>query len=271
MKTFIFDLDDTLIYTSYQFLIPQFKLGDYIIRKINLNHKDLEITKRILNLTKEEIKEENNKSLLQRFDNPPLLKKIIEKQEELDIQQVKELVTKGENPFGIDRFPETFVRTLDYFCNVYNLSYSVHEEDLVRSFGYETFYVQKDFMPGAEEVLNFLKKRGDELILLTKGDYNWQNKKIEVHSLKDWFKEIHIVDEKNAKILETIIGLKDKSSIYKVGNSLKSDIIPALEIGINGIYVPFETWGYEIPEEIIEKKFFTFKNLFDLIENYDFI
>jgi putative hydrolase of the HAD superfamily len=105
---------------------------------------------------------------------------------------------------------------------------------------------------GATAVLDFLLTKGDELILYTKGCKPVQKKKIEVNNLHQWFEasDIHIVPDKSANDLEKIIGCRDRDLCYKVGNSVRSDVKPALAAGIKVIYIPFDTWSYEVDNDL---------------------
>lgn len=269
MKTFIFDLDDTLIYNTYHYFMPQVKLCEFILKKIDSNHKEVKVAKKMLNLSRAEILYESIDSIFEMFGNPKFMRSVLDKEVEIDVEAVKKLMEKGANPFSCNRFPNSFARTLEYFCKTHSRFYSENDLEIVKSYGCEAFFVKKEFMPGAEEVLDFLKAKGDELILLTKGDPRWQREKIECHGLDKWFKEVHIVDNKTPNILEDLVKGRDKAKTYKVGNLLKSDVNPALKAGINAIYVPFETWKYERSGNIDSGNVFIFSCLTDLIMDYD--
>ncbi|MBL8582184.1 MAG: HAD family hydrolase [Rhizobiaceae bacterium] len=104
-----------------------------------------------------------------------------------------------------------------------------------------------DLLPYARETIILLESRYS-LLLITKGDLYDQERKIAQSGLGDYFDAIEVVSEKNAGTYDRLFkrhGAGTESSAM-VGNSLKSDVLPAIECGGFGIYVPHElTWSYE--------------------------
>lgn len=80
------------------------------------------------------------------------------------------------------------------------------------------------------------------VILITKGDLVHQTRKVETSGLAHHFDSVEIVLEKDpktyAKVLKSL-GI-NPHRFCMVGNSLKSDILPVLELGGFGVYVPYE-------------------------------
>jgi putative hydrolase of the HAD superfamily len=90
------------------------------------------------------------------------------------------------------------------------------------------------------------------LILITKGDIFDQERKLAASGLAEYFAAIEIVADKNAATYERIFARHTEGAAHTVmvGNSLRSDILPALEAGACGVYVPHDlTWSYEHAEE----------------------
>jgi putative hydrolase of the HAD superfamily len=89
------------------------------------------------------------------------------------------------------------------------------------------------------------------LVMITKGDLLNQEQKLARSGLGDNFDAIEIVSEKDADTYRRIakrhsIAVDDAAM---VGNSLKSDVLPALEAGLWGIHIPYHiTWAYERAE-----------------------
>ncbi len=89
------------------------------------------------------------------------------------------------------------------------------------------------------------------LMLITKGDLLDQETKIVRSGLGEYFQYIEVVSHKTRESYERV--LKRYSLVPEhfmmVGNSLKSDILPILELGGNAIYIPYElTWLHEIAD-----------------------
>ena len=104
-----------------------------------------------------------------------------------------------------------------------------------------------DLIEDVEKVLSILSKKY-KLILITKGDLLDQERKIKKSKLEKYFKHKKIVSEKNKKTYLNILDdLKIKPrNFLMVGNSFKSDVLPVLEIGGNGIHIPYNIlWEHE--------------------------
>jgi len=105
-------------------------------------------------------------------------------------------------------------------------------------------------LPGVAETLEALKDRY-KLIMVTKGDLMNQEQKLARSGLGDFFNAIEIVSEKEANTYRRIVArqriLADETVM--IGNSMKSDVLPALEAGMWGIHIPYHiTWAHEHAE-----------------------
>ena len=105
-------------------------------------------------------------------------------------------------------------------------------------------------LPGATEALAALA--GDyRLVLITKGDLLHQEQKLAASGLGEHFAAVEIVSEKNASTYERVFARYGTGAAQAamVGNSLRSDVIPALEAGCYAAHVPYElTWAHELAE-----------------------
>jgi putative hydrolase of the HAD superfamily len=105
-------------------------------------------------------------------------------------------------------------------------------------------------LDGVPETLAYLAKH-HRLILLTKGEPAEQAAKVERSGLQPYFDAIEIVLEKSADIYERMIEQFKivKSHGWMVGNSPRSDINPALQSGLNAVFIPHSsTWELEKAE-----------------------
>ncbi|MER9450565.1 HAD family hydrolase [Mesorhizobium sp. M0254] len=104
------------------------------------------------------------------------------------------------------------------------------------------------------------------LVLITKGDLFDQERKLAASGLGDLFDAVEIVSDKSAAIYARIFGRHGSpQTSMMVGNSLKSDVVPAIEAGSWGVYVPHElTWVLEHVEPPVEAP--RFRQLVDLGE-----
>jgi putative hydrolase of the HAD superfamily len=105
-------------------------------------------------------------------------------------------------------------------------------------------------LPLARETLAALKERY-RLVLITKGDLFDQERKIAESGLGELFEAVEIVSDKNRATYERVFARHGDGPARSmmIGNSLKSDILPAIAAGSWGVYVPHDlTWAYELAE-----------------------
>jgi putative hydrolase of the HAD superfamily len=107
-----------------------------------------------------------------------------------------------------------------------------------------------ELLPGVTEVVPGLA-RDYRLLLITKGDLHHQEKKISESGLAAHFHAIEIVSEKDPAAYDRVLrrhAVKPEE-FAMIGNSLKSDILPVLELGGAGVHVPYHiTWQHEVAE-----------------------
>jgi len=104
-----------------------------------------------------------------------------------------------------------------------------------------------ELLDGVEEVLKSLSKKY-KLIVATKGDLLDQERKLEKSGLLDYFHHIEVLSEKASSNYSKLLKhLEIKPSEFlMIGNSLKSDILPLIQIGAKAVHVPFHTtWQHE--------------------------
>ena len=128
----------------------------------------------------------------------------------------------------------------------------VKPDDVARimSFTEQILHHPIELIAGVEETLEYLAERHD-LTLFTKGDPEEQKLKLDRSGLGIYFGHTAIVKEKNAAAYSALVDERrlNRAETWMVGNSPKSDINPALEAGINAVFVPHEhTWRLEHEE-----------------------
>jgi putative hydrolase of the HAD superfamily len=108
-----------------------------------------------------------------------------------------------------------------------------------------------EIIAGVPETLAHLTQRKHHLILMTKGAPAEQISKVERSGLKDYFAAVEVVSEKNASAYHAVAEkyALDTAVTWMIGNSPKSDVNPALEAGLNAVFVPHDmTWVLEHEE-----------------------
>ncbi|MBB4104245.1 HAD family hydrolase [Allorhizobium borbori] len=106
-------------------------------------------------------------------------------------------------------------------------------------------------MPGVGDVLESLAG-SHALVLITKGDLFDQERKLAQSGLGDFFHAVEIVSDKNAATYRRLFSrhADTPEQAMMVGNSLKSDVVPALAVGAWGVFIPHAlTWILEHVEK----------------------
>lgn len=104
-----------------------------------------------------------------------------------------------------------------------------------------------ELLDGVEETLKALSKT-HRLILATKGDLLDQERKLEKSGLLKYFHHIEVLTDKKEQNYKRLLNHLDicPSEFLMIGNSLKSDVLPLINIGSQAIHVPFHTtWQHE--------------------------
>ena len=126
-------------------------------------------------------------------------------------------------------------------------------------------------LPQVRETLEGLSANF-RLVLITKGDLFDQERKLAQSGLGEFFHGVEIVSDKTAQIYKRIFdnhGDGPERAVM-VGNSLKSDIVPAIAAGCWGIFIPHAlTWEFEHTEVPVNHP--RFKQLEHFGELYEFI
>lgn len=106
-------------------------------------------------------------------------------------------------------------------------------------------------LPGVDQALADLSEAGYRLVLITKGDLLHQEQKLAASGLGDLFAAVEIVSEKDASTYTRVFDRHGTGAAEAVmcGNSMRSDILPALQAGAWGAYIPYHiTWAHEVAE-----------------------
>ena len=111
-------------------------------------------------------------------------------------------------------------------------------------------------LPGVEPTLKTLREHisGSDvkMVVFTKGELQDQENKLKRSGLLKYFDDVEITSDKSQREFLDLCNHQDihPSELLMIGNSLKSDIAPALAIGASAIHIPFHvTWQLEHFEE----------------------
>ncbi|MGN8059204.1 HAD family hydrolase [Pedobacter sp. 22163] len=120
--------------------------------------------------------------------------------------------------------------------------------------GQEMLNKPVELLDGVEEVLKALHGKY-RLVVATKGDLLDQQRKLTKSGLDHYFHHIEIMSDKQEKDYQKLIKHLDckPEEFLMLGNSLKSDILPVLNIGGHAVHIPFHTtWVHESIDHTIE-------------------
>ena len=104
-----------------------------------------------------------------------------------------------------------------------------------------------ELLDGVRETLVEVS-RTHSVLLITKGDLFDQESKLARSGLGELFQGVEILSEKNLESYRQVLERRgiDASEFVMVGNSLRSDILPVLELGAVGVHIPYHvTWRHE--------------------------
>ena len=173
-------------------------------------------------------------------------------QEEL-IDKLNELEAAAEKEHGFkkERFGEAMVETYEHYCQLEEIQPDDDTKEGLMDIGMSVYKHRPIMYPGVKDILAYLEEKGYDLYCVTKGDEDVQLEKIHECGLTGWFKGMHYVPlhkkEAIASILEENPDVP-RDSIYFVGNSMKDDMRPAVELGIQAILIYEYTWHFDEAE-----------------------
>ena len=128
--------------------------------------------------------------------------------------------------------------------------------EVILGWGKRMLMEPTELLDGVEGTLKLLGRRYD-LLLITKGDLFDQESKLARSGLAGLFLGVEIVSEKDVESYRRILerrGIKSKEFVM-VGNSLRSDVVPVLELGARAVHIPYQvTWHHEhVPDESLPR------------------
>jgi putative hydrolase of the HAD superfamily len=146
--------------------------------------------------------------------------------------------------YGVKGFVLSMV---EMALEISNYSVSNKTIEAILDIGKDMINKPVELLDGVEEVLETLSKQY-KLILATKGDLLDQERKLEKSGLIDYFHHIEVLSDKKEANYSKLLNHLDinPSEFLMIGNSLKSDILPLVNIKAHAIHVPFHTtWAHE--------------------------
>ncbi|MDD2197834.1 MAG: HAD family hydrolase [Bacteroidales bacterium] len=149
--------------------------------------------------------------------------------------------------YGIKGFLLCMIETAN---RVSNRTVSLDVIDKIIEIGHELLQKPIELLNGVQETLEQLRDNY-KLIVATKGDLLDQERKLKSSGLEHYFHHIEIMSDKKISDYQKLLKHLDcqPENFLMLGNSIKSDIIPVLDLGANAAHIPyFITWTHEQQE-----------------------
>lgn len=128
-----------------------------------------------------------------------------------------------------------------------NKTISIEVVEKITEYGKELLQKPIELLDGVEETLQALSGKY-KLVVATKGDLLDQRRKLHNSGLGHYFHHIEVMSDKKERDYEDLLKrLEIKAEeFFMIGNSLKSDVLPVLNIGGHAVHIPFHTtWEHE--------------------------
>jgi putative hydrolase of the HAD superfamily len=182
--------------------------------------------------------------------------------QELFRMEIKNLPLYG---YGIKGF---VLSMIEMALEISNYSISNESISKILDIGKDMLNKPVELLEGVEDSLKELSQT-HRLILITKGDLLDQERKLEKSGLLKYFHHIEVLSDKQESNYSRLLKhLEVKPSEFlMVGNSLKSDILPLVNLKAEAVHVPFHTtWLHEQvdAEQSNGKAYATLKSLKEL-------
>lgn len=178
-----------------------------------------------------------------------------------------EIRNLGMYGYGIKGF---VLSMIECALELSNKNVQAHIIEKIINIGKEMLTKPIDLLGGVEEVLSSLFGKY-KLIVATKGDLLDQERKLEKSGLLKYFHHIEVMSDKKQEDYKKLLNHLDiePSELLMVGNSLKSDVLPLVDIGAKAIHVPFHTtWVHEevSKQDALNSEYKTIQQITDILE-----
>jgi len=168
--------------------------------------------------------------------------------------------------FGTKAFTLSLIETA---MRVSQMEMPLERVDHLLRLGYSLLQFPTTPLPEVLETLIELERQGRRMVLFTKGELLDQQHKLERSGLARFFEHVEITSDKGEREFTDLCHKLDVApeQLVMVGNSLKSDIAPALAIGCWAVHIPFHvTWELEHAEAISHDRLFCIERFGELLQ-----
>jgi len=168
--------------------------------------------------------------------------------------------------YGVKGFTLSMIETAMELTNGQAPPHVVRE---ILAAGREMLAHPVETLPGVDQVIADLSENY-RLVLITKGDLLDQERKLAASGMGDRFSAVEIVSEKDRATYERVFSRHGTGATeaVMVGNSMKSDVLPAIAAGAYGVHIPYAvTWAHELADAPVDEPRFISLSRIDELAN----
>ena len=168
-----------------------------------------------------------------------------------EVQKYHTFRSEGQ-PYNQGRFPLACLEAYLFSCHLLGARPEWEHAYQAEEIGRKAFHVLPEFLPGAEDMLDYFRQHA-RMALLTKGprdnprtvtdnQLNAQWRKYEVCRMTRWIprEQVRVVSVKTPRLYRELIGNVPESKAIAIGNDYDGDLAPAK--GLHRIWIPVLTW-----------------------------
>jgi putative hydrolase of the HAD superfamily len=229
-KVLCFDLDDTLIDDNYKFELTFCECMKAIINSLETR--------------------------------TPQIDDMLKKAREIENHTWK--TWSKDKLYTPERVANAWVKTYEWYAEDIGLPIREHTKNLIESLILSNYDPPYFVIPGVVETITYLKEKGYEMHVVTLGTEPIQRRKLTVSKLIRYFDTIHYETHDKCKPLSKVAQDNGKENVCMIGNSMRTDINPALSIGIDAIYIPRGNW-HRFKQEPLNDKYKEIEDIRELI------
>ncbi|WP_128895060.1 HAD family hydrolase [Longirhabdus pacifica] len=167
---------------------------------------------------------------------------VLDKQLQIDMEGIHQVGLTKEG------FPESLVNTYVYFAEQHGEDVCHRRKKMFHELGYSIYDRQIEPYPQMAQSLEQLQNEGHHLYLYTGGDEEVQKNKINQLQLGSYFQDrVYVTKHKTYEVFDAILNRNQvsRNHTWMIGNSERTDIMPALKANVHAIHIPAEKeWEY---------------------------
>jgi putative hydrolase of the HAD superfamily len=150
---------------------------------------------------------------------------------------------RGLNP---ENYPSAWVDAYQQLAQAHGATVEPDIKAILYEKAASVPYLEQADYPGARQLLEMLREYGCEITIWTAGDATIQKHKVERSGYRPLVDRLCVTPNKNVQTLKDALGDRRPERSCVIGNSPRSDIAPALQLGMQAIHVLQDTWAYDV-------------------------